>query len=144
MSESLPSLDLIADEARLQLEELVRHLDAVDAKAGIVLGASAAVAAIGAQHFTVIRGPGMGLAVVAALIALAAIVPQRFATWDGAELRDYIVSDPVFTKLALLDTSLVIMNRLRRLLQKKVSRFRTAAVMLGLAVAATSLGTLGN
>ena len=142
MSESMPSLELIADEARTQRDELVRHLDAVDAKAGIVLGASAAVAAIGAQNFTLARGPGVILAVVGALLALSSIVPQRFATWDTAELRTYLVSDPAFTKLAMLDTSLVILTRLRRLLEEKVSRFRTAAVLLGLAVVTTGVGTV--
>ena len=82
------------------------------------------------------------MGVLAALTALSAIVPQRFATWDVTDLRRYAAANPAFTRLAMLDTSLVMIASLRGLLEEKVRRFRGGAALLGLAVAATTVGTL--
>ena len=54
MSESLPSLELIADELRRDRENHLRHLDAFETKAGILLGSSGALAAAALLDLAVI------------------------------------------------------------------------------------------
>ena len=52
VSKSLPSLDLIARRVDAEHDTHIRHADALDAKAGIVLGFSGALAAIGRSSAT--------------------------------------------------------------------------------------------
>lgn len=142
MPESMPSLDLIAGEIRAERDALVRHLDALDAKAGIVLGSAGVVAAIAAQRVSATYGTGLGISVLAALTALAALIPQRLPVWDVDDLRRYVVAEPVFTTTTMLDSSIDMVRELKLVLELKIDRLRVAALLLGLAVVATAFGTI--
>lgn len=144
MPDSYPSAALISTAVREQREELVRHLDAVDTKCGVVLGFSGAVAAVGAQHATPARAPGLALAVVAALMALWAITPQHFPTWEISAMRPYLRADPAFIQREALDTSIEIVLQLKKHTERKVPRLRAAVLLLALAVVATAVGTIFN
>ena len=142
MPESLPSLDLVAAEVRTEREALVRHLDALDAKAGIVLGSSGVVAAIAAQQVSLTTASALGVSVLAALAALAALVPQRLPMWDVNSLRRYVGSEPVFTRTTMLDSSIDMVRDLKLTLELKIMRLRLAAWLLALAVVATAVGRM--
>src|SRR5947207_6571117 len=99
---STPSLDLIAGEIRAERDELILQLDALDAKAGIVLGSAGVVTALAAQHPSWERIVGLVVAVLAVLGALGALLPQRFPAWDVVDLQCYVTAEPVFTKTTML------------------------------------------
>lgn len=142
MSESLPSLELVAAEVRAQRDELIRHLDALDAKAGIVLGSAGVVVAIAAQRLSAAHAGGLGFAVLSALAALSALLFQRFPAWDVIELQRYIVAEPIFTRKTMLDTTIRMARELKLTVDRKVALLRFAASLLGLAVVATAIGTI--
>lgn len=142
MAKSGNSAPLIAQVVREQREELVRHLDAVDTKCGVVLGFSGAVAALGSRSATPAHAPGLTLAVIAGLLALRALLPQHFPTWEVAALRRYLNADPTFTQRRTLDTSIEIVIRLKASIEQKIPWLRAAVVTLAVAVLATALGTI--
>src|SRR5438067_10099409 len=112
MTESAHALDLVAGEIRAERDELIRHLDALDAKARIVLGSAGVVAAIAAQRVSATYGARLGISVLAALTALAALVPRRLPVWDVDDLRRYVVAEPVFTATTMLDSSIDMVREL--------------------------------
>ncbi len=142
MSKSLPSLDLIARRVDAEHETQIRHADALDAKAGIVLGFSGALAALGRSGATPLRVAGLILAVVAALAALGAIVPARFPTWRLTDRRGYVRAEPELTRVVLLDTTIVMVQQMKAVLERKALCLKVAVVVLTLAIATSAVGTL--
>ena len=138
----MPSLELVAGEIRAERGELIRQLDALDAKAGIVLGSAGVVSALAAQHVSWPRVVGLIVAVLSALSALAALLPQRFPAWDVADLQRYVVAEPLFTKTTMVDTTIEMVKELKLTTERKLTRLRLAAQLLALAVIATSIGTI--
>jgi hypothetical protein len=129
-------------EIRAERDELIRQLDALDAKAGIVLGSAGVVAALAAQHTSWERILGLFVAVLAALGALGALLPQRFPAWDVVDLQRYATAEPVFTKTTMLNTTIRMVQELKLTAESKLTRLRVAAQLLALAVVATSVGTM--
>ncbi len=144
MPESLPSLELVADEIRAQRGELIRHLEALDAKAGIVLGSAGLVAALAAQHVTWARVGGLVIAVFAAVVAVGALFPQRLPTWDVGDLQRYVVAEPAFTRVTMLDATIRMVGEIKLNADRKLARLRMAAALLALAAVATAVGTIAD
>lgn len=142
MAERLPSLDLIAEEVHAEREAQIRHADAVDTKAGIVLGFAGAVAALSAQDFEVSRAPGLVAAVLASLASLFVIVPRRFPTLDLERLRRYLRADSEFTKLTTVDTNIAMAQQLKRTLTRKTLALKYAVTLLASAVLLAAVSTL--
>lgn len=142
MAEPMPSYEVIAARVAAEYDAHIRHADALDGKAGIVLGFSGAVAAISSQHVVSARAPGLGLAVVAALASLTALAPQRFPTWELRDLRRYLNAEPNLTRVVVLDTSIVMIQELKAVLQRKVRWLRIAAWVLAGAILLTATGTI--
>jgi hypothetical protein len=142
VAERLPSLELIADEIKSERDAHIRHADAVDAKAGIVLGLGGAVAALGSRELNVLRSMGVATAILSALTAVAVILPQRFPAWELRELRSYLRAAPEFTTLRIVDTGIVMPQGLKRVLERKVKLLRAAVVVLAGSVALVGVGTM--
>jgi hypothetical protein len=142
MARRLPSLELIADEVRAERDAQIRHADAVDAKAGIVLGLAGAVAALSSRDLATMRVPGLVAAVAAALAALGVILPRRFPTWELQDLRSYLGADPEFTQLRIVDTGIVMVQQLKTSVARKARNLRVAVVLLATAVVLTAGATL--
>jgi len=142
MSAALPSLDLIEREVRAERIAHIRHHDAVDTKAGVVLVAAGVLTAIATQPVSTPRYPGIALAVLAALAALSALVPQHFPTWQTSALRRYLRAEEEFTRLTMLDTTIDMIQDLKRRLAWKVLMLRVAVYLLGGSILATALGTI--
>ena len=142
MAEVLPSYDLIARRVDAEHDAHIRHADALDSKGGIVLGFAGAVAAISSSHVTAARVPGLVLAILAAMGALAAIVPRRFPTWELTDLRKYLRADPELTQLVVLDTTILMIQQLKSTLEWKSKTLKFAVVVLTLAIVLSGAGTL--
>jgi hypothetical protein len=74
----LPSLDLVLDEARSEREAQLVHFEALDAKAGVVLGFAGALVALAPQRADPLIVMGRLLAVVSGLAALSSFWPRQF------------------------------------------------------------------
>jgi len=77
-------------EFRAQRDVLLRHFEAIDSKAGILLGFAAAIATLGPA-----QGPlapaGRATAIASAISALAAFVPRRFPSFSPQRLAGSLV-----------------------------------------------------
>jgi hypothetical protein len=144
MAERLPSLDVIAEEVRAEREAQIRHADAVDAKAGIVLGLAGAVAALTGRDSEAALVPGLVAAVASALAALAVLLPQRFPTWELRDLRRYLRADPEFTRLRIVDTGILMVQQLKGVLARKAVALRCAVVLPAVAVLLGAGATILN
>jgi hypothetical protein len=149
MTERLPSLSLLAAEVRAERELLFRHADAVDAKAGIVLGFSGAVVALIATRPIGWLLPGALSAVYSAFECLRVFGPDRHPAWELRPLRNrYLRSEASFTQLNILDTQIVMVERQAVRLLRNTRRLKRAlvglALALGLLVAGTLLSAIGG
>lgn len=141
----LPSLDLLAAEARAERELAFRHADEVDAKAGIVLGFAGAIVAVSAARASVWLVPGSVTAVWAALQCLVAFRPNRHRGLDLRRLRDdYLRSDRAFTQLRILDSQVAMAEQEARVLRRNDRRLRRGLTALGMAVGLLAAGTLAS
>ena len=142
MAERFPSLDIIAARVRTERDALLRHAEALDAKAGVSLGFATALAAIAATSFDWWRLPGALLAIASALECLAVLLPDRYPGWGLRRMRDeYLRAEERLTKMLLLDTEILIVEQQRTVVQRNARHLRRA--VLGLFAAAILL-TIGR
>lgn len=131
MTTGLPSLDLLVDEMRIIRQDQIQHFDALDSKAGVLLGFSGAIVALRAGS----PGPTALLAAIlasgAALAAVWAFLPRKFPKFEAIGLRNrYLTSDPGFTKLRILDTQVEMITQTADLLQAKAKRLKWSSFLL--------------
>lgn len=141
---SLPSLELLFDEVAAELAAQERRGDALDSKAGIVLGFAGVIVGLAVQALHGVLGEGgLAVAALAALCAGTAFVPRTFPTIGVLYLRQaYLTADVEFTRLRLLDTRIAMYQHTQRLLKQKALLVTAATVALGLAVILTVLGAI--
>ncbi|HZR13803.1 MAG TPA: hypothetical protein VFC33_11195 [Acidimicrobiia bacterium] len=143
MAESVPSLELLADETRAERESLTRHADTVDAKAGVILGFASALAALEAGRGGVAASTGSALATLAALVASAVLWPRPFPAWDVRRVsEEYLAADPRFTERLLFENAVTMVEKIQRELQVKVGRLRGGIALLALAAIAFLTDTM--
>lgn len=141
MPGSLPSLDLLAAEADRERDAVLRHTDAVETKGGVVLGAAAALTALGTT--SPLRVVALPASLLAALAAVGVLWPRQFPTRDLRLTRErYLASEPAFTSLMLLDSTIEMVERARRMLERKAFCLQIAAALLVLAGGAIATGTI--
>lgn len=140
MSERLPSLDLLLELVQAERDKQLGHLDALDSKAGIVLGFAGLLITLSPETATVFRLGGVFAAVVAAGFALASFWPRRFPVLEPSPLRRYLRAEEVLTRLTVLDTLEDFINEGSVLLGDKGKRLRWALIFLGLAAGVFAVG----
>jgi hypothetical protein len=136
MSE-LPSLNLLSDVACEELAAFEQRAEALDGKAGVLLGFSGVVVALSATnldgllaHFSAIS------AAVASLLAGTAFIPRPFPAIALLPLRaSYLTSADETTRLRLLDTRIAMVTRLQTTLIRKTTLVILASLALAIAVA---------
>ena len=69
-------------------------------------------------------------------------MPARFPTWRLTDLRGYVRAEPELTRVVLLDTTIVMIQRMKTVLEWKARCLKVAAVVLTLAIATSAAGTL--
>jgi hypothetical protein len=135
------SLDLILDKALVERANQLQHFDALDAKAGIILGFAGALVALtpGAQHL--VTDFGRLSAVVAGLAALWAFLPRKYDVTNVSALRrKYLAAEQAFTKVHLLDSQIVMLESTAEVLRRKARRIKAAMVALATAVILVAIG----
>jgi hypothetical protein len=138
---ALRSLDVIALEAQGELDAQLRHFEALDSKAGVLLGFAGALVALAPRHPALLILSGRLAAVGSGMWSLSTFWPRTVTTTNLRHLRDsYLAADPAFTRLRLLDTQIGMAERLSADLQKKARRFKLAMISLAIAVLLIAAG----
>jgi hypothetical protein len=120
----LRSLDPVLEEVRSERNSQLRHFDALDAKAGIILGFAGALVALSPSGGLLVN-LGRGAAVLSGLLALWTFWPRRYWAMNLRNLRDlYIASEPSFTQLRILDTQIEMTEQLSGALHSKARRLK--------------------
>lgn len=108
------SLNLLLDTVRQERAAQLSHFDALDTKAGIVLGFAAALVALSSDVSRSFRNVGVIVLSLAALLSAATFFPRQLPALDVRELRAYLQAEVNFTKLRLHDTQVdMILGGLR-------------------------------
>jgi len=76
VADSLRSIDLILAEVRIEREGQLKHFDALDSKAGVILGFAGAIVAITRTGGHVLVNPGRLLAITSGLLAIWALAEE--------------------------------------------------------------------
>lgn len=138
---SIRSLDLLLGQVGVERAQQIPHFDALDGKAGIILGFAGALIALAPVGDRLLLDLSRLAALVAGFLALAAFWPRSILTTHVSELRaHYLAADETFTKLALLDAQTEMTMSARSILRGKALRLRAAMVSLGMAALFTAVG----
>ena len=138
--EAIRSLETILEQVRSEREAQLRHFDALDAKAGIILGFAGALVALAPVGSLLVDG-GRYVAAVSGLLALWTFSPRRFDVIELRALRDlYLASEPAFTKVRLLDTQIAMSENLTGSLHRKAWRLKLAMSFLAMAALTSAIG----
>lgn len=142
--EQVPFLSIDVIRAELDIEDaaLTKTSEMADTRAGIVLGFTAALAALAAATPSVLVLPGTVAAVLSALAATSVLQPRRIAVIDPDMLRTrYAAAPEHVTKKVVLDTRLSGHAKDRAQVKLKTSRLRLSLTLLGVAVILTLLAS---
>lgn len=135
------SLDVVIEEVRLERAALLTHFDAVETKAGVVLGFAGAIVALSTGAAGILAEVGRWASVLAGVLALASFWPRKFWSTDLQALRvGYLAAEPEFARLRLLDSQIVMAGRTHATLVRKVLLLKMAMATLGVAVVLSALG----
>lgn len=135
------SLDILVEHVQGVRAQQLQHFDALDSKAGILLGFAGAIIALSPGGEPVLLNLGRTAAVLSSFFALATFWPRSFPVTAVFELREhYLASEERFTKLALLDTQIDMARSSRPIIDAKAGRLRVSMVALGVAAGLTAAG----
>jgi hypothetical protein len=131
---------VVEDVVWRERDAQLQHFDSLDAKAGVMLGFAAALAALAPPGFNRVVELGRAFAVIGALVALAAFWPRGYGAIDLRAFRDrYLAAEEELTRLRLVDTQIAMAAELGAVLDRKAKLLRLA--MSFLALGALSVGT---
>jgi hypothetical protein len=146
--QDLPSLAILSELVDAERSAMSAHAESLDTKAGVILGFAGVLVGLGATAQpslvkSVVFQIGLGLAVVAAVLAAWAFVPRRFPVLELRHLRDkYLVVPEAETRLRLLDTQIEMTRQASDLVKRKGYRIELSAGCLAGAAALIVIGTL--
>lgn len=135
----LPSLEIVLEEARSEKQAQLIHFEALDSKAGVLLGFSGALVALAPDRADPLIVIGRFMAVVSGMSALASFWPRDFSMTHLRSLRDkYLSSEAAFTRLTLVDATIAQAIQVRGVLMWKARLLKMAMTSLGAAVICVS------
>jgi hypothetical protein len=143
----LPSLTVLADQVASERETMNAHAESLDGKAGVVLGFAGVLVGLGATALPAVSGRlifqiGLGVAVVAALLAAWAFLPRRYPVLEVGQLRNNLTAAEEETTLELLDTQIDMVREAAELAKRKGRRVQGSVACLAVATALIVAGTL--
>lgn len=144
----LPSLGILADQVASEREATNAHAESLDTKAGVVLGFSGVLVGLGATAQAAVSErlvfqAGLGVAVVAALLAAWAFLPRHYPVLEVSRLRQSnLVLPEAETRLELLDTQVEMVKEAADLVKRKGRRVRASVGCLAIAAALIVTGIL--
>jgi hypothetical protein len=141
---ALPSLSVLNEEAGAEIAAQERRADALDSKAGVVLGFAGVLVGLSIDKLDGGWGHvATGVAGVAALVAAAAVVPRSYPTLALRHLRErYLMAEEEFTRRRLLDTRIAMYERSQQTLELKAWLVTGAAWVLATAVVLTVVASI--
>ena len=140
MAERLPSLPLLLDLVQAERDKQLGHFDALDTKAGSVLGFAGLLITFAPDAPAAFRVSGVLAAAVAATLALWSFWPRRFPVLEPSLLRRYVRAEEAFTRLTVLDTLEAVVNEASGTLAVKGRRLRWAFIALAVAAGLYAAG----
>jgi len=140
MNDRLPSLGLLLDVVQRERDKQLAHLDALDNKAGIVLGFSGLLITLAPEVPIGFQLVGVIAGAVSIAFALWSFWPRRFPVLEPSALRRYLRAEEPFTRLTVHDTLEDFVNEGSDVLEAKGRRLRSALASLSLAATALALG----
>lgn len=129
-------------EVRAQLETQIRRFDRLEARAGVLLGLAALFVVLSPRATSLWIVGARVASIVSAAFALSSFLVGDFPTLDLLRLRKkYISGDPGLTRLSLLDTHIVMLEKAHRLIHQKTRRIEVtiSALFVAIALAAVAL-----
>lgn len=139
------SLEVLGAEVREQLAAQLRHVEALDAKAGVLLGMAGLLVALAPSATTAWVDAGRWAGVVSASLALLAFLPRHPPLVDVRAFRtSYLTADPAFTRLALLDSYLVMLEDAEVVRDQKSRRLMASIAALLVAIMLACVGFVGT
>lgn len=137
------ALELLGQEIKDEREAQLRHFESQDAKAGIVLGFSGVLVAIGGLPASLADAAVHLVAFAASALALSAFFPRSFPALDVYEVRrSYEMSDAAFLRVHLIDTRIAMLGKASVMIERRTRRLRSAVILLALAIAIVALNAL--
>ena len=131
----LSSLDVLSEELRDQVAAQIRYVEGLDAKAGVLLGLAGVVVALAPPATTILADAGRLSGVISASCSLLALSPREHSLIDLRAFRAwYLTAPPASTRLALLDTRLVMLEEALFVGDQKSHRLRASIAALVLAI----------
>jgi hypothetical protein len=136
------SLDVIEEYVRRELDAEERRADAVDGKAGLVLGFAGVLVSLGPGFvWAPLALAARVVAGLAGLLAVLAFRSRTFPSLDLAALRQELAAKPDSTRLLVVNVFVGSHGDIRARLERKVAHLRRAVWLLILAVALALLGS---
>ncbi len=87
--------------------------------------------------------PGLILGLLSALLAMSVLLPYSFPDWDLRGLRDrYVRAATSFARLHIVDTQIVMVDRMKQQLARKTTRLKAAIALLAAAAVALAAGSI--
>ena len=137
------SLDVLIAINQNERHAQLSHFDSLDTKAGLVLGFSGVIAALGTDSESAFGVIAILAAALAGTAAVGSSWPRRFPSIDIGRLGDYVGAEPSFTKLTLVDTFEVMNSEVSSLLELKSRRLKLALASLMTGVLTTAINLTG-
>lgn len=127
----VPSLSVIEDALQREDSTWRDRANSIDTKAGVILSAAGVIVAIVGTTSSVAALIGEILAIATGAAAVRALWPRVDKAIGPQELRDrYLTSDPIRTRLILLNTRIQLHQKNEKSLLAKAARLRVAALLL--------------
>jgi hypothetical protein len=133
----VPSLSVIESALEREDGSYRDRGNSLDTKAGVILSAAGVIVAVVGTTASIAAIVGQALAIAAGGAAVWVILPRVDKAIGPRELRDrYLTTDPVRTRLIVLNTRILLHAKNEARLVTKAARLRYAStLLLGSAVA---------
>lgn len=135
---SFPSIDVISYRVEAERERQIGHFEALDTKAGIVMGFAGVLVAISTTQSMLVAA-GRMFAILAAGWAGWSFLPRDVPVLDARRLRRYVRAELDITKLHILDTEVDMAAGTEELLRNKARR-----LIIALAHPAAAVSLIGS
>ncbi len=137
---SIRSLAPILATVRSEREAQLRHFDALDTKAGVILGFAGALVALAPSGNLIVEG-GRAFSLASGLLALWTFWPRSYPVLELRSLRElYLSAEPEFTELHLLDAQVRMAEKGAISLSRKAWRLRYGMTALAIGAVLTAVG----
>lgn len=121
-------------------DKQLAHLDALDGKAGIVLGFAGLLITLAPDVPLGFQAVGIATGATSVALALASFWPRRFPVLEPSALRRYLRAEESFTRLTVLDTLEEFVNEGSDILHTKGRRLGHSLVALSTSATVLALG----